>query len=286
MLRSYNVMAYVTVLAYLAAAAFIAPLHGNPVLGAAVGSAYFVFVWFVMGIYLGDVVHLGLAHRSLDVAPWFVTFITVFANLFGVYLNPHSWTNRHRLHHKNADHAGDPNKLASDGFWKTCLLMVFPYPTVADVTPDPIFRTRAVRLVSKLWFGTLCQMTSYAALALVVRDWKFALVCWIGMRGASLYVNVLQNWWTHERRFGTRRYPDDGDNAVNIVHWLPVALSFSACLQNNHHHHPRLVRLSHDDAEPDFGFRTVRWLCRLGLARPTADGAVIPPGVPLTALGL
>ena len=60
------------------------------------------------------------------------------------------------------------------------------------------------------------------------------------------------------RRFGYRRYNDDGDNAMNIGEWLPVTATFSACFQNNHHHFPSLLRLSHDPAEYDFGFMTVK----------------------------
>jgi fatty-acid desaturase len=39
--------------------------------------------------------------------------------VLGVYVDPVSWVNRHRLHHQFADHVGDPNKLDADGFWQT-----------------------------------------------------------------------------------------------------------------------------------------------------------------------
>ena len=41
---------------------------------------------------------------------------------------------------------------------------------------------------------------------------------------------------------------------MNIGEWLPVTATFSACLQNNHHHSPGLLRLSHEESEYDFGF--------------------------------
>jgi fatty-acid desaturase len=68
---------------------------------------------------------------------------------------------------------------------------------------------------------------------------------------------------------------------MNIGEWLPVTATFSACLQNNHHHYPNLLRLSHDKSEYDFGFATVKFMQYLGLVIPTAKGAATPRDVPL-----
>ncbi|HEY3740757.1 MAG TPA: hypothetical protein VGL53_12985, partial [Bryobacteraceae bacterium] len=72
--------------------------------------------------------------------------------------------------------------------------------------------------------------------------------------------------------------------AMNIGDWLPVTATFSACLQNNHHHSPRLLRLSHDESEYDFGFMTVKVMKALGLVRATSAGENLPGDVPLKAL--
>ena len=95
---------------------------------------------------------------------------------------------------------------------------------------------------------------------------------------------MMQNYWTHTRDFGYRRYHDEEDNAMNIGEWLPVTATFSACLQNNHHHYPRLLRLSHDESEYDFGFATVKLMKSLGLVQATKKGADLPADVPLAAL--
>jgi len=71
---------------------------------------------------------------------------------------------------------------------------------------------------------------------------------------------------------------------MNIGDWLPVMATFSACLQNNHHHSPGLLRLSHEDSEYDFGFLTVKVMKALGLVRATTKGAEIPRECPLTSL--
>jgi fatty-acid desaturase len=105
---------------------------------------------------------------------------------------------------------------------------------------------------------------------------KFALVMWFGMRIFAWWVNMIQNYWTHTREFGYRRYDDERDNAMNIGEWLPVMATFSACLQNNHHHYPHLLRLSHADDEFDFGFMTVRAMAALKLVKPSKTGTVRP----------
>ena len=58
----------------------------------------------------------------------------------------------------------------------------------------------------------------------------------------------------------------------------------SACLQHNHHHSPRLLRLSHEDWEYDPGFAVVKAMKALGLVRATEKGATIPRDVPLASL--
>jgi fatty-acid desaturase len=71
---------------------------------------------------------------------------------------------------------------------------------------------------------------------------------------------------------------------MNIGEWLPVTATLSACLQNNHHHHPGFLRLSHDKTEYDFGFVTVKMMKILHLVDATDKGADIPKDVPLAAL--
>lgn len=283
--RIYNVAGYMVMLTYFAAATFIHPLDGDYVYSFIVSFVYFMVVWLTMGFYLGDVVHLGLAHRSLDVKPWFLYFVSYAANTIGIYLNPVTWSNRHRLHHTFSDKQGDPNKLESDGFFKTFYLMLFPYPSVANLATEPIFQTIPMRLVSNRYYAVLSQFTSFIIPWMILGDWAYTLILWIGVRVITAYVHIVQNYWTHDRRFGSRRY-DDSDNAMNIGNWIAVTLTFSACWQNNHHHAPRFVRLSHDPEEYDFGFMTVRLLYKLGLVKPTKQGLVIPEGANLREVGL
>jgi fatty-acid desaturase len=283
-LKIYNFIGYTIILAYALACMFFAPPHLGPWAGLAIGAAYFLVTWFIGGLYLSAVIHVGIAHRALDYKEWFVKTLTVVNNTFGVYINPVTWVNRHRLHHRYSDHPGDPNKLASDGFWRTLYLCLVPYKTEVNVANDAIFKSWSFRLVSNPLFAVAAQAFNFWLLWLLVGDLRFAAVIWIVFRIFALWINMIQNYWTHDRRFGYRRYDDERDNAMNIGEWLPVTITFSACLQNNHHHSPGLLRLSHEESEYDFGFLAVKAMKALGLVKATSTGAELPKDVPLSSL--
>ena len=282
-MKIYNVVGYSLLVAYAVLCAVLAPPQFGPWTGLWIGAAYLVWCRFVTGLYLSSVIHMGITHGALAYKEWFVKGLTVFNNIFAIYINPVTWVNRHRLHHTFSDHAGDPNKLSEDGFWRTMYLCVFPYKQIADVSRDPILRSGSFRMVSNPAFAVFAQVFSFWLVWFVVRDLTFAAVAWLGTRVFALWVNMIQNYWTHDRRYGYRRYQDD-DNAMNIGEWLPVTATFSACLQNNHHHSPHLLRLSHDESEYDFGFTTVKIMKALGLVEATRQGAEVPKEVPLKAL--
>lgn len=95
--------------------------------------------------------------------------------------------------------------------------------------------------------------------------------------------DMVQNYWTHDRRFGKRRYPNEHDNAMNLGEWLSVTASFSASLQNNHF--PHFLRTSHDSTEYDFGFLTVRAMKSMRLVKASSSGAQKPEGIALQEVG-
>jgi sn-1 stearoyl-lipid 9-desaturase len=283
-LKIYNVLGYLALILYAAACLVLAPPHLGPWMGLLAGAAYIVGCWFVIGLYLPIVLHMGIAHRALDFKPWFVTSIMVVNNTFGLYVNPITWVNRHRLHHRFSDHPGDPNKLSSDGFWRTLYLCLLPYKPEYNVAQDAIFQSWPFRLVSNPVFAVIAQSGNFLLLWWLVGDLRFAALLWVATRIFALWVNMVQNYWTHDRRYGYRRYDDERDNAMNIGDWLPVTATFSACLQNNHHHSPRLLRLSHDESEYDLGFMIVKVMKSCGLVTATRRGAELPHDIPLTSL--
>ena len=284
-MKTYNLAGYSIIVCYALACVYFAPPRFGPWTGLLIGGIYFVFFWFLCGVYLADILHMGIAHRALDYQEWFIKAVALANNIFGLYVNPITWVNRHRLHHKHADRPGDPNKLSGDGFWRTAYLCALPYKCIANMSGDTILKSPTMRVMSHPVFAVLAQTFSFFLFWKLVGDLKFVLAMWIGIRLFAWWVNMIQNYWTHTRDFGYRRYQDDDDNAMNIGEWLPVTATFSACLQNNHHHYEGLLRLSHDKSEYDFGFMTVKAMKCLGLVKATRTGAEIPKDVPLDALG-
>lgn len=284
-MRSYNVVGYALLTVHALVSALLAPPQLGPAGGLAVGALYLLFIWLIAGLYLPEILHMGIAHRALEFKGWFVKSTTLLCNTVGIYINPRTWVNRHRHHHAFSDRDGDPNKLGGDGFWKTLCLCLFPYRCQFDLARDPIFESWSMRLAASPVFAVVAQFSSFAFVWGLVSDWMYALALWCSVRLVGLWTNMVQNYWTHDRRFGARRYHDD-DNAMNIGDWLPVTATFSACLQNNHHHHPQFVRLSHSPAEYDLGFQAVRLMKGLGLVKASKTGARLPADLELKEVGL
>ena len=284
-MRTYNALGYLFIFLHVLVGGLVSPAGWGFVDGAIGALVYLLVVWFFAGIYLTDVIHMGVAHRALEFKPCFTKFIIFFFNTFGIYINPTTWVNRHRHHHTFSDHLGDPNKLADDGFWKTLYLCFIPYECGSNLAHDAILQSPSIKIVSSPLYAVFAQFCSYGLIWLFVRDWQYALALWIGIRVIAFWVNMIQNYWSHDRRFGSRIYADEGDNAMNLCEWLPVTATFSACLQNNHHHYPSFLRTSHDPSQYDFGLITIRWLKKLGLVKATRSGSKLPVGVALHDVG-
>jgi fatty-acid desaturase len=280
-MKIYSAIGYSLIALHVGAAEVAAPDEWKPLSGAAVGAVYLLFTWMVSGLYVAHVLHMGLAHRALQFSAWFLNGMTLLSSVAGIHVDPRGWVNRHRHHHAFSDRPGDPAKLPGDGFWKTLWLCIVPYPCRADMATDAVLRTPLFRVVCHSWFGAVAHAASFLLLWALMGDALFALALWIGARLVGLWVNMIQNFWTHDRRFGTRRYDDPENDAMNITEWLPVTATFSACMQNNHHRHARFARMSHDAGQYDLGWTTLRWMESAGLVRVLPEANAVPEGLDL-----
>jgi hypothetical protein len=268
--KIYNFIGYSIIVLYLAGCAYFAPAHLGPWIAMLIGAGYFVFFWLLAGVYLADVLHLGIAHRSLDYQDWFIKTRCDRQQSFWRLRRSDRLGQSPPAAPQAFRPSGRPQQALEDGFWRTLYLCLVPYPCNENLANDKIFKSWPFKLVSNNYFALFSQVFSIVVLWAVLRDWAVRLVMWVGFRIFALWVNMIQNYWTHTRSYGTRRYQDEHDNAMNISEWLPVTATFSACLQNNHHHSPGLLRLSHDSSEYDFGLLTVKVMKSLGLVKATS----------------
>ena len=90
-MKSYNVIGYSLIVIHVTLSAIFAPGDWGSIEGALFGFSYLVFIWFFGGLYLSDVIHMGIAHKTLDYKEWFIKFVTLFNNVAGIYINPVTW---------------------------------------------------------------------------------------------------------------------------------------------------------------------------------------------------
>src|SRR5258708_38753816 len=101
-MKIYNITGYLIILCYMLACMYFAPAHLGPSTGMLIGGVYFIFCWFLGGLYFFDVLHLGIAQRLLVYNEWFLKVGIVLNNFFGLYLDPIDCVNRHRYHYQHA----------------------------------------------------------------------------------------------------------------------------------------------------------------------------------------
>src|SRR6185436_10048918 len=106
-MKTHNLIGYTLLILQVAAAYYFAPAALGPWLGMILGMLYFTAIWFLSGLYLSDIIHMGIAHGALDYKPWFIKTVTFVSNTVGIYVNPVTWVNRHRHHHKFAVMIGE-----------------------------------------------------------------------------------------------------------------------------------------------------------------------------------
>jgi uncharacterized membrane protein (DUF485 family) len=65
-MKIYNVVGFAMLALQVLISALLAPPWLGPWWGIVVGFGYLLVSWFLGGLYLSDVVHLGIAHRARD----------------------------------------------------------------------------------------------------------------------------------------------------------------------------------------------------------------------------
>ena len=72
LMRIYNALGYAALGFQLVLSAWLAPPSIGPWWGMAIGFGYLLMSWFLAGVYLSDVMHMGITHGALDYKEWFI----------------------------------------------------------------------------------------------------------------------------------------------------------------------------------------------------------------------
>ena len=105
-MKVYNVSGYSLLALHVLFSALTAPPGWGIWLAVGVGLLYLGMIWFFGGLYLSNVLHMGIAHKALAYKKWFVQLLTLSYSTAGIWVNPTEWVNRHRHHHAFSDHDG------------------------------------------------------------------------------------------------------------------------------------------------------------------------------------
>ena len=201
-MKIYNFIGYSIIFSYLLACMYFAPAHLGPWTGLAIG---------------GSLLCLFLVSRRR---------VPGRCSSFG---NCPSFARLQRMVHK-ARHAREQllRALCRSGRLgeppSACITSIRTIPGIPINLPAMVsgercisasFRIHAMRIWPPTKFsspghsGSLRTTVSrcfhrfsvFALLWLLVRDLKFALVMWVGLRIFALWVNMIQNYWTHTRTY-------------------------------------------------------------------------------------
>ena len=71
-MKIYNALGYAALGLQLVLSAWLAPHAIGPWWGMAIGFGYLLASWFLAGVYLSDVMHMGITHGGLDYKEWFI----------------------------------------------------------------------------------------------------------------------------------------------------------------------------------------------------------------------
>src|SRR5260370_2164880 len=94
-MKIYNIAGYSIIFAYMLACMYFAPTQLGPWTGMLIGGVYFIFCWFLGGLYFADVLHFGIAHCSLDYKELFIKIVTVVNNNFGLFVGTVAFVDFH-----------------------------------------------------------------------------------------------------------------------------------------------------------------------------------------------
>jgi len=242
-------------------------LVGASLVAVLVGAVMFV----VRALAITAVYHRGLSHRAYRMSRP-VQFVGAFVGAAAAQRGPLWWVGHHRVHHRKADHPGDPHSPVQVGFGRAHVGWQFERDNrdarieqVPDLVAFPELRwldrwhysapvTLAVACVA-VGMGLHAWAPGLGADGPQVLVWGFVVstvVLW--------HVTFSVNSFAH--RYGRQPF-DTRDTSRN--NWVVALLAMGEGWHNNHHRYPASARHGFFPGQLDATHALLRGLARLGI---------------------
>ncbi len=198
-----------------------------------------IFLWWMAGsLGIGIGYHRLLTHRGFKTRKW-VEYVLTTCGALTLEGGPIAWVATHRLHHQNADKAGDPHSPHDGGFWAHAGWIITGqanHNKSVELLPYvPDLRKDAFHIWISKWhwvpIGALGVLL-WAFGGWTCLMWGLFLRTVVGLHGTWL-VNSATHMWGRQR-FNT------GDDSKNSF-WVAM-LTFGEGWHNNHHAQPQAAR--------------------------------------------
>lgn len=190
-------------------------------------------LWFFvakMGMEVGF--HRYYCHKSFETGPIRAKILLILGTISSTGSSL-TWVAAHRIHHRFADRAGDPQNSNTNSWWKNWLTIwdenwVAKPTIVKDLMRDPWHRY-CHRNYFKL---VIFYIMLLAGISLVLDSWYPIVVCWAIPVVMNFNMAGFLNAFFHSKSFGYRNYNTTDDSVNHAFFNLFMA---GGGLHNNHH---------------------------------------------------
>jgi fatty-acid desaturase len=243
-------------------------------------------LWISGGWGIGMGYHRLLTHRAYETPKWMEYALAVCGSL-ALQGGPLFWVSTHRMHHQNADRAGDPHSPRDGLWWSHAGWLARSAASESDDLSRFVPDLRRDRFLCALERWHFVPVVALACI-LGVWGWRLggphlaaSLVSW------GIFFRTTVEWhgtWavnSAAHRWGTRRYATRDDSTNN---WWVALLTFGEGWHNNHHADPRSARHGLVWYEFDVNWLCIALLAKVGLARDVHAhrAPILPQAHPVT----
>lgn len=194
------------------------------------------FLWFFiskMGMEIGF--HRYFCHKSFKTDLIRERLLLILGTIASVGSSI-TWVATHRVHHKFADHDGDPQNPNKKARWKIWLTFFgndwrAPASVIKDLVRDPWHRTIHMHYFKFV----LLYVFVLAVISLAVNSWYPIIAAWAIPVVVNFNLAGFLNSLFHNRKFGYRNFETKDDSTNSAI--LNVFMA-GAGMHNNHHAYP------------------------------------------------